>query len=89
MLDSQGPAKPPENRKLEGAMQTNGTNPLAFTPPVGFRRTHNVYVPVDMDLANKGHLLIAPNGQVTVFAEGNVWSNASFFTSIDGVSFAP
>jgi hypothetical protein len=39
---------------LEGAMQTSGTNPLAFTLPVGFRPTHYVYVPVDMDLANRG-----------------------------------
>jgi hypothetical protein len=74
---------------LEGAMQTSGTNPQAFTLPTGFRPSHEVIVPVDMDLANKGHLVIQPNGVVSVFAEGNVWSNASFFTSLDGVSFAP
>jgi hypothetical protein len=41
-----------------------------------------------MDNANRGHILIAPNGQVTVFAEGSQ-SVASLFTSLDGVSFAP
>ena len=74
---------------LEGAMRTSGTNPQAFTLPTGFRPSHEVIVPVDMDLANKGHLVIQPNGMVSVFAEGNVWSNASFFTSLDGASFAP
>ena len=74
---------------LEGAMSTSGTNPLAFTLPAGFRPAHNVWVSVDTDLANRAQILIAPNGQVTVFPEGNVWSNASLFTSIDGVSFAP
>jgi hypothetical protein len=42
-----------------------------------------------MDLANKGHLVIFPNGVVSVFAEGNISSNASSFTSFDGASFAP
>jgi hypothetical protein len=41
-----------------------------------------------MDNANKGHVLIDSNGQVTVFAEENQ-SNATLFTSLDGVSFAP
>lgn len=74
---------------LEGAMQTPGTNPDAFTLPAGFRPAHAVYVSVDTDSANRGHILIAPNGQVSVFAEGNLWNNASSFTSLDGVSFAP
>jgi hypothetical protein len=75
--------------RLEGAMSTSGTNPLAFTLPAGFRPAHNVYVSVDTDLANRGHILIDSNGQVTVFPEGGVWTNASSFTSLDGVSFAP
>ena len=74
---------------LEGAMHASGTNPQAFTLPTGFRPSHEVIVPVDMDLANKGHLVIFPNGVVSVFAEGNISSNASSFTSLDGVSFAP
>ena len=71
---------------FEGAM-SNGANPLAFTLPVGFRPSHWVYTSVDLNEAIKGHILIAPNGQVTVFAEGSQ-SEASLFTSLDGVSFA-
>ena len=73
---------------LKGAIATSGTNQVAFTLPVGFRPSHWVYTSVDMNNANRGHILIAPNGQVTVFAEGNQ-SNAYSFTSLDGVSFAP
>ena len=72
---------------LEGAI-AGGTNPLAFTLPAGFRPAHNVYVSVDMNGASKGHVLVDSNGQVTVFAEGSQ-SEASSFTSLDGVSFAP
>lgn len=75
---------------LEGAMHngTNPPNPEVFILPAGDRPTHNVWVSVDMDNANRGHILIAPNGQVTVFPEDNIWSNAAVFTSLDGVSFA-
>jgi hypothetical protein len=72
---------------LEGAI-AGGTNPQAFTLPAGFRPAHNVYVSVDLNGANKGHVLIDSNGQVTVFAEGSQ-SDATSFTSLDGVSFAP
>jgi hypothetical protein len=71
---------------LEGAI-AGGTQPLAFTLPAGFRPAHNVYVSVDMNGASKGHVLVDSNGQVTVFAEGSQ-SEASSFTSLDGVSFA-
>jgi hypothetical protein len=37
--------------------------------------------------ATNGRLVIAPNGVVTVVAEGNVFSNAQCFTSLEGVSF--
>jgi hypothetical protein len=43
---------------------------------------------VDLNGATKGHVLIAPNGQVNVFAQGSQ-SDATSFTSLDGVSFAP
>jgi len=72
---------------LEGAI-AGGTLPQAFTLPVGFRPSHNVYVPVDLNNANKGLALIDANGQVSVFAEGSQ-SDATTFTSLDGVSFAP
>ena len=73
---------------LEGAMH-DGSNPDAFILPAGFRPTHNVWVSVDTDLASRGHILISPDGQVAVFAEGNITGNATAFTSLDGVSFAP
>lgn len=65
-----------------------GGNPgLAFTLPVNDRPATNVYVPVDTYGATKGRLLIQQNGQVFVQSEG-AFSNASQFTSLDGVSFA-
>jgi hypothetical protein len=73
---------------LRGAMRTPGTNPAAFILPVGSRPTANVYVPVNLCLANKGRLFIAPTGVVQVQAEGDVWSNAQCFTSLEGVAFA-
>jgi len=74
---------------LEGAMATPGTDPRAFTLPAGFRPAHYVDVSVDTDSANRAHIVIAPSGQAIVFPEGNLWNNASSFTSLDGVSFAP
>ena len=74
---------------LEGAMSSSGTNPLAFTLPAGFRPTHYVHVSVDTYLANRGQIVVAPTGQVTVVPEGNVWNNASSFTSLDGSPSRP
>ena len=71
---------------FEGAI-SGGSNPLVFTLPIGFRPSHNVYVPVDLSDANHGHLLITPNGRVAVFGEGGQ-SAAAGFTSLEGVSFA-
>ena len=73
---------------LEGAMHL-GTNPQAFTLPAGFRPAHSVYVTVDANASNRGHLLIQPNGQVNVFGEQDDQSQVTAFTSLDGVSFAP
>jgi hypothetical protein len=74
---------------FEGAMQTNGTNQVAFTLPVGDRPTYRIFVPVDLCGATNGDLFIQGDGSVTVEAEGGNWSNAQCFTSLDGVSFAP
>ena len=74
---------------LEGAMQTKGTNQVAFTLPKGDRPTLRIFVPVDLCDATNGDLFIQPDGSVTVEAEGGDWSNAQCFTSLDGVSFAP
>jgi len=71
---------------FEGAMY-NGANSQAFTLPVGFRPSHYVYVSVDTNVATRGHIVIAPDGQVNVIGEGTQ-SDATLFTSLDGVSFA-
>jgi hypothetical protein len=90
--EGQGTATPAV-RKISGIVHFEGaiagsTDPLAFTLPAGFRPTHYVYTSVDMNNASGGHMLIAPNGQVTVFPAGS-WTDASSLTSLDGVSFAP
>jgi hypothetical protein len=74
---------------LKGAMSTNGTNPTAFTLPAGTAPATSVFVPVDLCNATNGRLDIQSNGVVSVQAEGGTFSNASCFTSLDGVSFAP
>jgi len=74
---------------FKGAIATTGTNPVPFTLPAGFRPAHQVYVAVDLCNATNGRLQIAPTGVVTVQAEGGNFSNATCFTSLDGVSFAP
>jgi hypothetical protein len=74
---------------LQGAMRTNGANPVAFTLPAGDRPALRVFVPVDHCGATNGDLFIQPDGSVSVEAEGGVWANAQCLTSLDGVSFAP
>jgi hypothetical protein len=73
---------------LEGAIQTWGANPMAFTLPAGFRPAHDVYVKVDLGDAIGGRLWITPSGSVTVQAEGSNWAAAQGLTSLDGASFA-
>ena len=73
---------------FKGAIATTGTNPVAFTLPVGFRPASNVFIPVDLCNATNGRLDIQHSGVVTVEAETN-FSNAQCFTSLDGASFAP
>ena len=73
---------------FKGAIATSGTNAVPFTLPAAFRPTTAVYVKVDLCNATNGRLFIAPNGVVTVQAEGDNFSNAQCFTSLDGASFA-
>jgi hypothetical protein len=73
---------------FEGGMETGGTNPVPFTLPKAFRPSATVFVPVDLCNATNGRLQINPNGTTTVQAEGGAFSNASCFTSLDGVAFA-
>jgi hypothetical protein len=68
---------------LEGAIATNGTNPVPFTLPVGFRPAHEVYVPADLCAASNGRPDIAPSGVVTVESEGS-WDNAQCLTHSTG-----
>ena len=56
--------------------------------PGGFLPAASIYTPVDMCGATKGRLDIAPDGSVYVEAEGSVTTNATCFTSLEGVSFA-
>jgi hypothetical protein len=74
--------------QLRGAIATAGTNPEAFVLPAPLRPAVNVYVPVDLCNATKGRLYIQPSGAVSVQAEGETFSNAQCFTSLDGASFA-
>lgn len=74
---------------FKGAISTSSdsTNNVAFVLPPGFRPAKNVVVPVDMCNATSGELAIAPTGVTQVISQG-ANSNATCFTSLDGVSFA-
>ena len=74
---------------FKGAIATSGTNAVPFTLPAAFRPKTNVFVKVDLCNATNGRLFIQHNGVVSVEAEGNNFSNAQCFTSLDGVSFFP
>lgn len=64
-----------------------GTSSAAFTLPAEDRPASNVFLPVDMCNATKGRLEITPSGVGVVQSEF-AFSDASCFTSLDGVSFA-
>jgi hypothetical protein len=73
---------------FKGAISTSSnTNNVAFVLPPGFRPAKYVNVPVDMCNATSGELNIAPTGVTEVISQG-ANSNATCFTSLDGVSFA-
>ena len=74
---------------FRGAIATSGTNPEPFVLPASFRPSTSVFVPVDLCNATNGRLDIAPSGVVSVQQQnGDPFSNAQCFTSLDGVSFA-
>jgi hypothetical protein len=60
---------------------------VAFVLPKRFRPPKYVSVPVDMWQATPGELNIAPDGTTEVISAGAT-SDATQFTSLDGVSFA-
>jgi hypothetical protein len=74
---------------FKGAISTTGgnTNNVAFVLPPAFRPSKYVNVPVDMCNAAGGELNIAPTGVAQVIS-GGANSDATCFTSLDGVSFA-
>jgi hypothetical protein len=74
---------------FKGAIATPGTNPVAFTLPSTFRPSKVVYVVAGMCNAAVGRLQINPTGVVDVQAAKGAFSDATCFTSLDGISFAP
>jgi hypothetical protein len=72
---------------FKGAISSGSTNRL-FTLAKGFRPAHTVWTPVDLCSANNGRLEIDTNGAVFVQEEGNTFSHATCFTSLDGAWFA-
>jgi hypothetical protein len=72
---------------LEGTLQQKtGSKNLAFHLPDKFTPSRKVFVPVDLDVANKGRLVIQPSGDVHIEAEQS-YSDAQLFTSLEGVTF--
>jgi hypothetical protein len=53
------------------------------------RPATDVYVPIDLCNATNGRLHITPSGTVDIQTENGMFSNATCFTSLEGVSFAP
>jgi hypothetical protein len=74
--------------QLRGAVTTTGTSISPFTLPAAFRPSAAVYVQTDLFNAAAGRVIVFPNGVVTVEDAGTGTTNASKFTSLDGVSFA-
>jgi hypothetical protein len=74
---------------FQGAIgAASGSNLVPFSLPVGFLPAANAYTPIDLCNGTKGRLNIDPSGGVSISAEGNTVSNATCFTSLEGVSFA-
>jgi hypothetical protein len=73
---------------FKGAIETSSsnTNDVAFVLPPAFRPPRYITVPVDMCGASSGELNIAPTGVTQVISQG-ANSNATCFTSLDGVTF--
>lgn len=74
---------------FKGAIAGGGPTLVAFMLPIGMRPATDVYVPVDQFLSTKGRLRITPTGAVVVESKAFAFANASQFTSLDGVKFAP
>src|SRR6185437_11770444 len=75
--------------RFQGAIgAANGSSLVPFAVPGGFLPALDVYTPLDLCNANKGRLDIDNYGDVSIEAESSTVTNATCFTSLDGVSFA-
>jgi hypothetical protein len=72
---------------FKGAV-AGGSAATITTLPSGFRPPATVFLPVNLCNSVNGQLEVQTNGVVTVSAESRSFSDASCFTSLDGVSFA-
>lgn len=70
---------------FKGAI-ASGTSADAIMLSTRFRPVTNVHIPVNLCNANKGTLVIQPNGVVSIQAEKD-FGDAQCFTSLDGASF--
>ena len=90
-----GTAAPAVGIDCTGAVQLRGAiggpassvNMVAFTLPAGFRPSTPIWLPVDMYNATKGRIYIDTTGAASPYAE-TTDTNATNFTSLEGVSFA-
>jgi hypothetical protein len=73
--------------RFQGAMSTTGSTLVPFSLPVGFLPGANIYVPVGLCNGTKGRLDISPSGAVSIETAGPI-TDATCFTSLEGVSFA-
>lgn len=74
--------------QFKGAV-AGGTAAKIAILPTAFRPPANVFLPVDLCDAVSGQLEVKPTGVVTVLSESGSFSDASCFTSLDGVSYSP
>lgn len=72
---------------FKGAIASVGTVMQPFVLPAAFRPVTDVYVAADLCGATNGRLFIHTDGTVTIQAENVANSNATCFTSLDGISF--
>ena len=74
--------------RFEGAMSTSSTTLVPFAIPGGFLPGSYIYTPIDLCNANMGRLDVTPSGSASIDVEGGTTSNATCFTSLEGVSYA-
>jgi hypothetical protein len=73
--------------RLQGSVY-NGTNSILFTLPEALRPLKTAYVATDLFGGTNGRLFISTDGSVSVETASGPFSNATGFTSLEGVSFS-